>query len=545
MKDKKTFFFFFIKKKSENYFLLVVGLASIVFAFVLFGGNIKAEMGIIDDHTYVENGVLNDHSIVWKSFVNAPEIQSFGNHPRFRIVYNLINNIQTALWGLDASYWYFINVLVFAFFMFCVFFIVYRNFGKKFAFIFTLFVASSNYFAHIFTRLGTAEVWTILGLSIFSLGASSIYQKTQKKINSGLKDWLPILLGSFIMLGSKENFVIVGILILVIVIFLRYKKILNRTAIFLSSIALILNIYVILHIILTQKRQEVDFYQNNVGILYRLKQISQGFFSEYSLFFSIPVIFFIFILALFLFFYLRKRELGKFKKHIFFKLFISPLLTTIILTIVYLFNLYIYDGESYILHRYAFPSLLIVQILLLTMLKWISDFKNYYFPNFKTSFFHLVYFLFLLVLSFFIFKNINYSQEMSKKNANATVLFQNQLKKVVIEARKEPDYPIIFFSYKPLDYEPLLSVSAYLRQFGIKNKLMVKTDYKSEDLVGQPILKWVAEENIKFEKNGNQTFQVYSEDNNGKCFAVNFNGNTINTKCKNLGKIWQLSEYPY
>jgi len=348
------------------------------------------------------------------------------------------------------------------------------------------------------------------------------------------------------MIGSKENFAVLGVLIIALCLFLKYKKQLNKTAIFSAIFILILNAYQILHIFLTQKKRGVDFYQNNAGILYRLMKIAGGAFSGNALVFSLPLILLIFGVFVFFYIYKKNKEIrSMLKDQIIIKLFFAPLLWSLILATFYFFNLYMYDGVSYFSHRYAFPSVLVIQILFLIIIKWIYDLKLHYFPQFQLKYANLFYFIILAILLVFVSKSIDYSQKMSQKNVQATVLFQGKLKSIIEKIKKYPNYPIVFASYRPLDYEPLISTSIYLRYYGSKNELMVKTYYDLAQADNSPITKWVAEENIKFEKNGGLNFVPYNINEDKKCFFIDFSGTTVDKKCENIGKIWNLGNYPY
>ena len=526
--------------------IIIITACSFFISFLYFGENLKAKMGIIDDHTYLRTGVLNDPLLIWKNFINAPEISSFGNSPRFRIIYDLINNIQTTLWGMDASSWYLVNIMVFAFFIFCVFYILYENLGIKWALPFFLLIISQKYFAHIFTRLGTAEVWTILGLSIYFLSLNSIYQKSKKTIAlfSSWKECLFMILGAIIMIGSKENFATLGILVVAFILFLKQKNKLTKTIFFSSIFILSLNMYQVLHIFLTQRKNGVDFYQNDSGIIVRIMKIMEGAFSGKAFFPSIYFLFFILVLIAYLITEIKIRK-NKIDKHILNKLFIRPFYIGMMLAVFYLFNLYIYNGLFYDSNRYAFPFVLICQILLLVFTRWVYDFWQYYIPKRKFKFLEIVYVCIILGLMFFLTKNIQYSRKISSLNVEATALFQEKIKEMAKIIKRNPKWPVVFSSYAPFDYEPLISVSYYLKYYVVENDLMVKTYYDSINLDKDPLLKWVAEENLKFEKDGWTNFVPYEENSRNQCFDINFKKEIIDDRCINLGKIWVLGTYPY
>jgi len=524
---------------------LFIAIFSILISFLFFGKTLNSQMGIIDDHTYFARSVLTDTSAVWKNFINAPEIKSFGNSPRFRIIYDLINNTETLVFRTNASYWYLTNIFVFAFFIFTVFYLTYKNLNIKWAIPFTLYVISSSYFALIFTRLGTAEVWTILGCSIYALGFNSLYHKSKSsKTYSEWKEWLAMILGAIIAIGSKENFAVMGVLFITIFIILKLRHKISFLTILSTIFLLFINCFQILDIYLTQKNNGVDYYQNNSETIYRITKVVSGLFLQETRPYTTSLIIFIFILILFYFLVIKTN-----KKNLQFKLlisyFITPLVTTLVLAAILIFNLYIYNGTLNTTNRYAFPSVLITQIQLLVISRWFYNILSRKNKLYTSILFFSIFLISIPVLLFKDYSNLKYSRDMSTKNVEATNLFQNKLTEIVKLTKKNPDYPIVFSSYQPFDYEPMVSIKIYLRYSNIYNTLMVKTNYNKEITTDNPLSKWVMDENFKFEKSGGNGFTSYGLKKDEKCFLIDFNGTTTDTQCENLGKIWQLGSYPY
>lgn len=525
--------------------ILLIASFSIIISYLYFGKNLKAEMGAIDDHRYLSSGVLQDHSLIWSNFINAPEIKSFGNSDRFRIIFDLAGNVEAAVFGMNAAYFYLVNIIVFAFFVFCVFYITYKNLGIKWAAPFTILVVGQSYFAHIFTRLGPAEVWTILGLSIYALGFSSLYQKSQlKKHLTSWKECCAMIAGSVFMIGSKENFAIIGVLVVALLALLYFRKKLTKMVIFSSIFILAMNVYQVLHIFLTQRQRGVDFYQNDAGTLHRIVKIVGGAFSGDALILSSSFLFFLLVITTYFLFEYKKRKM-KMDDQRLINLFFKPLFIAFVLAIFYLFNLYIYNGVLYTVHRYAFPSIFVGQLLLLAFIKWIYDFSQYYFPKFKPDVLRVAYFAMMVGSLVLMINSMKYSRRLSAINVEATTAFQAKLKESVNSINRHPGYPVVFSTYQPFDYEPLISTSLYLKYYGTENNMMVKTNYDLAQIDNEPLTKWVANENIKLEQEGGIRFTPYDVGLNKQCFNFDFSGETTDGKCNNLGKMWRLGAYPY
>ena len=463
-----------LKREKLQYFLMVI--FSIFISFLYFGRNLKAKMGIIDDHTYIQSGVLQNHSLIWNNFIKAPEIRSFGNIERFRIIWNLINNIETAFFGLNAPYFYLVELFALSISIFTIFYLVKKNLGIIWAIPFTLFVVGQKYFAFIYTRLGTSEVWTMLGLSIYALAFDSIYHKSEEDNKySDWKECLAMFLGVVLMIGTKENFAVIGVLVLTLLVILYLRKRLTKTVIFASIVMLFINIYQFLDIFLSVNKAGVDFYQNNAKPLQRLEIILKGAFSSDALYLSL---FFVLVAVSVAIFYCNQRLKGKIKKKdpYIVNYFVRPMAILLILATFYLFNLYIYNGILYTNYRYSFPSIFIGQLLLLLYLRWGYGLWHKNIKKIDPNVFRVYYVAVLIVLSFSVLTSMQYARQMSSLNVEATTLFQTRLKEIVADIGHNSSSPIVFQTYLPSDYEPLISVAAYLRYDGVENKIMIKTD---------------------------------------------------------------------
>ena len=97
-------------KLNDKYIIWFVVIISLMISFAFFGKNLQAKMGIIDDHIYISRGVLKNPMNVYTNFITAPELVQFGQSSRFRVIYVLINDIETAIFGMNAIFYYLINI---------------------------------------------------------------------------------------------------------------------------------------------------------------------------------------------------------------------------------------------------------------------------------------------------------------------------------------------------------------------------------------------------------------------------------------------------
>ena len=231
-------------KITNKYITIIAILMSIGISLLFFGQNLDAQMGIIDDHIYISRGALNNPGQVINNFINATEITQFGQNKRFRIMYMLINDVEASVFGMNALYFYIVNILVFAFFIFTIFYVTWKYLNMKWATSFTLFVLCGTYFAHIFTRLGTAEIWAMLGVSIYALGYSSLFKKIQQEsYENSWREWMAMFVGPIVAIGSKENFAIMFVAVISMLIFMKHYSKITKNAIWFSMFMLFANAY--------------------------------------------------------------------------------------------------------------------------------------------------------------------------------------------------------------------------------------------------------------------------------------------------------------
>jgi hypothetical protein len=123
-------------------------------------------------------------------------------------------------------------------------------------------------------------------------------------------------------------------------------------------------------------------------------------------------------------------------------------------------------------------------------------------------------------------------------------MFNDQLINIVNSSKECVSCPIILVSHDPSDYEPILiSLPRYLKYNNINNPLMVKNSMIINEK--NPLTNWIYSEIDNIQTKGGLGFTPLTENAYGKCYIVDFSGTTDDSKCKNLGKIWRLGDYPY
>ena len=173
------------------------------------------------------------------------------------------------------------------------------------------------------------------------------------------------------------------------------------------------------------------------------------------------------------------------------------------------------------------------------------DVKKIYFSQYKFKYTNILYSILIISLIWKIVTvTIPYSVNMSHENVVATNLFQNKLTSIISTVKKHENAPIIFYSYREMDYEALISTAIYLKYNEIKNSIMVKTNYGNKYTEDNALVSHISSLAKQFE-GGDMKYFSPLDYNVKKCFAIEFNGVVKDGRCKNSGKIWRLLDYPY
>ncbi len=257
-----------IYKKKWFKLLLIIGLSLLV-SFYVFGENLKAQWWIIDDHEIMaflgDNGSLNLKDIPTK-LLSDTEVGSFGEKLRYRPSYYFLRLLETSLWGNNPQYFYFSRLIICSFFIFVCWLILKDIIGFISSFIFTMAVMSFNYWADIFSRLGPAETYVVLGISLICFGFYRYLKKSKSK--SSILNWFCIFLGAIISIGSKENIIFLATPVLWMFADSIIRKRLTRSQ-FIFSIAIILFcVFIVVAVILgISIRGWRDIYATDVSVL--------------------------------------------------------------------------------------------------------------------------------------------------------------------------------------------------------------------------------------------------------------------------------------
>ncbi len=513
---------FIIKKKILLYVIISGGLA-----IYLLYGNFFATWGMIDDHQimfYLSS--FQDGNNYIQTLLTT-EVGKWGQFPRYRPSYYSLRLLETLLWGDQVALWYIFRIFIFSFFIFTILFIIGDLVGPIFAFLFLLSVLSTQYLGDIFARLGPAEVYAILGMSLYLIG---IYLFYIKKFSN--KILYLMLLGSLISMGSKENFLIIALFSIYFILF-KWGEISKLERIIHFVIILFALFIAIGVMVAIANNGGEDIYNRDASLFSRLLIVVSNIITMLK---QVYLQYFIMGMIIIVSYSHKINELSKIKTTA--KQYLLFLSISLVLLISQIF---FYNGIPS-LNRYSFPYILIEQAFILGSIIYLSKMLYLIYTN-KTAvnIFILTLMLVLLPISY---DKIISLRNSSMLNASKTKIFYKKLQKTVKLAQLHPEYTILLTPHSTWNKEPIVSTIKYLRYYGIQNNIslninMMKQVNKSQlhKRLYRQIKGW-GKKGILVNHYNYITNLVNFPSNEKKCISVSFSGDSSD-QCKYKVRIWK------
>ena len=448
---------FYINRIDINILLCII-FATMLGIF-MFGENIRAQWWIIDDHeiAYFLGG---DHVLGIKEIpnklMNGTEIGQYLHYSRFRPVYYLFRLWETSIWGDQPGMWYVFRIAVFGLFVGSFWYLISKSIGNMVIGGFlSFYAATSKYWVDIIGRLGPSEIYGVLGLMFFGFGIYIMYKSNR------ITGWWGMFVGIVICSGSKENFLFL-FLPLIYIIWSFYKKgKLNITRMALAFSSFVWMAWIGYTVFVSARSSGSDVYSNPVGITDRLL-IMISLFKRFD--FILLLLVCVFLLFLKQLFHIENSEILAYSKEAGMK--------TLILTIIYISQMFFYSGDWPIGTRYDFPGLLVWPLLFVVIISFFQKIAQTYRVKMYEVNLMLLSTLATFILAFSQLRNIHQAQLSGEKNVARTTTFTAQMKELAEVSTQNPDYVLIIETDNPAwDYEPVFSYVRFLRFYGTKNKI--------------------------------------------------------------------------
>lgn len=423
----------------------------------------QARWAIIDDHEIV-NFIGNQTYLPISDIprvLNQTEVGSNKTIQRFRPTYYSMRVALSSFIGHHPGVWHALQILILISFTVALTRICLIFASPLVSFGFVVFAISQPYVSDSISRLGPGENYAIWGISLLIFGGLRAYRISKYDILASLLTFFGIILAA----GSKENFLILGILPLWILFLPKVKApLFSKIA---STISLGYLTWIALTIINRLSASQADVYGNPVSPESRLKLIFNLLQRpDFLIWLLGTLLIYQFIRILSQRYHADKASTETLKKYCW---------TSLLLLGIYSFQYIFYGGKWPDLWGdvyYSFPGTLAKELAILLLLLTIIKLLSIRFSLNRNTI-HIVLFVVMCSYLTLSLRTINYAHKISVRFTNGSQQFDQKLQELFVFLRLNPsaaiylDYPTI------IDFEPNVSLERFIRAAGFKNPIFI------------------------------------------------------------------------
>jgi hypothetical protein len=489
-----------------------------LFAIFLIGPTLSAKLGMIDDHEIAEFLGPTGKIFPWEIpsiVVSKTEIGQWGTYLRFRPSYYTVRVIESALWRDNASLWYGVRYLSLVATLVVGFVILRRYLPSPVSYLVIFYLMTLSFWPDILTRLGPSEIYALPACVIFVYGL----------IRNKPLYWFT---GLIIAVGAKENFlVLLPIAYMWFVYQWGQKKIARTDAVYLT-IATLYSLWIVAGIAIATGKTGTDVYGTQISYhdrvltLWRYKRYiveSQHLIPSALAGIALVVSY---VRDLF------RKGYTSFatSRHAPYFLAYASLVLVVISQFIF------YSNGLPTGMRYDLPGMVALRLLDVVSIIWIVSILP---RNPAGSLVRFGLYSALILFAGIQIYRYPYIQirEHAAETVRTTTAFDTHLTTVADTLREHPTAPLVMTSDYYLDFEPIVSVSRYLRARGVTNPFMLDyrapeslTDSLQHDLV--PQLTAVSEKGAT-----SPIFEYFSPNTHPThdCYAITF-GKELESRCE-------------
>jgi hypothetical protein len=512
-------------RERRRWFLGLVAALSIAGAWYCLGDLVHAKWGAVDDHEYAEmlGSKRNFKLLDYLSFVFRSDLFRPGQTgSRFRPSYWILRATELFVWGAHPNAWYFARILMFAFFLGGVVWVLRRRLSVVENALFCAYLASLVLWSDIFCRLGPAETYAVVGVIWFAAGFQSCWASARAEAPARRR-WLgsaALFFGAFAAMGTKENMFFMAALCVPLVLRAGLRRE-NRPILIASLTSMAFALYVVVFTWVGLKKYG-HVYSEDVTLDRRwviLKDTLDGLFATWRW----PVLGTLLVaIALFMLGVWRRRPLQALVRET--ALAIGAVAG---LALVWASQAAFYNGHWPILDpsqtccgRYDFPGLLATPFIAYAAYAWlVAAAASSGVPPSATGWLRIA----VVIWGALVVRDLTYpTQAAAKTTVSTSTRFSSKMRAFARTVSADPK-PVIFESFQWWDQEIMVSVAGFMRLYGADVPYFIKLHYTSAGLPPGP--REAAALTEKAAANGNwYGFRPWSEYHGEPCYAVGFSG---------------------
>jgi hypothetical protein len=475
-------------------------LFSIVLVMVLFGANLQAKWGPIDDHEIMSYlGIDQNVSITEiPALALSTEAGRPGETLRYRPIYQALRVTETATWGNNPQLWYAFRLLILISALFITLKLIKPVMGFVPASLLVVYLMTYQMWVDMFSRLGPSETYTVIGLALYALSIVRIASSAANNQPIAQKWILIWLLSTVLCVGSKENYVLLAVPNVVLYGYLIFMKRVNVFITLAFGISLLWTVFVAGAFLTAISNTGTDVYGTATTVSSRLGVFNLGLRHIHS---KLMVLagagLTVFAIWLYLSKYTDKTVL---KNTIIELLIIASCLA------VFLSQFVFYNADWPNHSRYDFPGVLAIPTFFASLLLYLK----YLLETFKVQpvivrglkYGVLAGVIFITVMRGFVAIQVKVSQ-----NVERTQAYTANIERQAQTLQQNPNRVVVVESGNPWDYEPVFAQSIFLRGHGVTNTLHLRTHNYSAATVAPGIEQRLANELLAIQMNGGWNYE--------------------------------------
>jgi hypothetical protein len=405
-----------------------------------------------------------------------------------------------------------------------------RAVGPVAAAVLVLYAVGQRFWGDVWCRLGPGETYAALGCAVFANRFHHLAVGAGRDEPRGgrTRDWLWLLVGSVVAMGSKENLLVLAPLAAGLLGYRMLARRAGAAAVVTGVLGLAFACAVAAAVTLGVARAGGDVYGRSVAPGYRLSLLRQGLDH-----FGAPVSAFGVAAGLVLVAVMLPLR-GRLAARRGLRLLAGAAAGLAALALFYAMQYAFYLGRQQTGMRYDFPgalappaALVVVSAASLALLRALG------FPRrlVRGAGAGLLAGATLLIAG----RPLTDVQRICSANVDRTVRFTQRLDHVAAALRKQPLVPLVVVCGSSSDYEPAFAVARFLKAWGASNPLHLRADALRP---GPPTAldARLATELRSIERSGGAGYQPFPAPGPQPCFEVRLGG-APGTGCVDLGPL--------
>jgi hypothetical protein len=528
---------------SQKLKMAFIALGSIFFSFYLWGENLKAKWGVVDDHEIISFlGPSGSMSLArFPKLLMATEFSRPGISQRYRPSYYLLRLGETFFWGDSPFLWYSCRLLLFAVTVMILWWLFSKYVGLFAGMLLTMYIFTFHYWADIWTRLGPAETYAVFGTALYVAGfvrALEVIREGENLSRRWSLDWLLMLLGAIVAMGSKENFVILLVPTVVLLVILWKKRRLDITSMTASAVIGGFGVFISAAVSIALSKTHKDIYANSVEPVGRLELLFQGMGNVFSNGYFLAAL--IAIVASTAAVYLYLKQQGDRDRYLLLNRAVAKYFSaSAVILFVYISQYAFYSGKWPADNRYDFPGGLCLPIFILVTAILLRDIGNVFTGSAYWR--RCVSGLFSLLLCVLIIgRGYDPLRADSRVNSEKTQIFSNGMVKVAEILRNDPNSILLFVSSSAWDYEQVYSTALFLQNYGVTNPFYLYI-YQHPKYATTGFEESLASQLLSLSRSGEKNKNFYpmgALDGTRPCYSISFSATQDVVGCRYLGRVY-------